>query len=246
MEGGTIVLLKFVSRSGALIGAALLIAIMPAKAALITFSDRSAFEAAVTGLTTITFEGLVAAHSAVNFENPAGLTESGVNFRTSGTGPLGSGFVTIYGAAVAAQSEMLNTGTGAILGWAPPNQPGTAFLDVRLPHGVTAFATDLWAQQPFATTIDVTINSGEATEIFRIPTQNHPTASFFGVISDSNVILLARFGIPAGQVGLVLDDVGFGTANGGPTSNPVPEPKATVLVCAGLLGLTIVEQRRRL
>jgi hypothetical protein len=220
-----------------------LLGAFPAEASLMTFTSRTAFEAATTGLTTITFEGIVPTDSAQDFPNPDGLMTDGVTFRTSGTGPSGPGFVTVYGAALAAeQSDVLNTGTGAILVWAPPDQPGTAFLDVWLPPQKTAFATDLWAQQPFVATVRAIVNSGEATENFDTTTTDRPTSSFFGVTSDANTILLVRFEIPPGQVGLILDNLSVATADD--NINPIPEPGTMMLLCAGLAGLLVFRRCR--
>jgi len=215
---------------------------LPADSALIVITDRMAFESATNGLTTTTFEGIVPANSSQGFPDPAGLTAGRVTFRTFGTVPPGSGFVSVYGAELAQQTVRLNTGTGAILTWTPADQVGTAYLDVVLPIGITAFATDLWTEQPFVSTVQATINSGEATENFRISTTNRPNPSFLGVISDTNTVLLVRFSIPAGQVGLILDNVSIGSANRGTT--PVPEPGTMILVCAGLASLTMFKFRR--
>jgi len=220
----------------------LLIGASRADASLMTFTSRTAFEGATTGLTTVDFEGIVPTDSAQAFPNPDGLTVEGLRFRTGGTGPLGSGDVTVYGAALAEQSAVLNTGTGAILVWGPPNQPGTAYLDVLLPPGSTAFATDIWAQQPIVTTVRVVVNSGEATENFDIATVDRPTASFFGVTSDANVILLVRLTIPSGQVGVILDNASVGMADG--STDPVPEPGTLALLCAGSTGLTLLRRRK--
>ena len=228
-------------RCGLLMGG-LLTGVFPAAASLMMFTSRTAFEASTTDLTTISFEGVVPTDSAENFLNPDGLTVEGVRFRTSGTGPFGPGHVTVYGAALAEeQSAVLNTGTGAILVWGPPNQPGTAYLDVFLPSGRTAFSTDIWAQQPFAATVRAVVNSGEATENFDFATVERPMASFFGVTSDANVILHVRLAIPSGQVGLILDNVSVGRADG--STNPIPEPGTLMLLCAGFAGMTLVRKR---
>jgi hypothetical protein len=71
---------------------------------------------------------------------------------------------------------------------------------------------------------------------------DRPTPSFFGVTSDANTILLVRFAIPAGQVGLILDNVSVGTAGG--STNPVPEPGTMILLGAGLLGITVLWKRK--
>ena len=87
----------FVHRCCGLFAAGLLMASLPAAASLITFTNRAAFEAATTGLTNLTFEGIVPTDSAQDFPNPAGLTTDGITFRTSGTGPFGAGVVSVYG-----------------------------------------------------------------------------------------------------------------------------------------------------
>ncbi len=234
--------LGFLHRCYGLLAAGILITSLPAEASLIAFTDRPAFDTATTGVTTLTFEGVVPTDSAQDFPNPAGLTADGITFKTSGTGPLGPGFVSVYGAGFAAgQSAVFNTGTGAILIWAPPDQPGTAFLDVLLPPSKTAFAADIWAQGPFVTTVRAIVNSGEATENFDMNTVDRPTPHFFGVASDANTILLVRFAIPTGQVGLIVDNVSVGTADG--STNPIPEPGTMTLLLAGLVGITIRKRR---
>src|SRR4051794_21773935 len=195
-----------------LLAAALVVAGSPVNAALITYTDRTAFESAVTGTTNVTFDGIVPADSFQVFPNPAGLTTGGITFRSFGGGQSGGGSVSVYGATLASRSPVLNTGTGPILVWTPSDQTGTASLDILLPAGKTAFAMNIWAQQPFVSTVTALVNSGESTESFTITTSNRPAPAFFGVTSDTNTILLVRWSIPAGQAGLIVDDVTVGTA----------------------------------
>ena len=223
---------EFLGQSRSFLAAGLILAGLPAESALIPFTGRTTFESVTTDLTKITFDGIVPPDSAASFDNPDGLKTGGVTFRTSGTG---SSVVSVYGGDLAGQSASLNTGTGAILNWAPPDRLGTEYLDVVLPIGITAFAADLWAQQPSATTVKMIVNSGEATENFFVDTMERPSSSFFGVHSDGNVLLLVRIAIPAGQVGLILDNVSIGTAGG--SGDTVPEPGTIILLGAGLGGL---------
>lgn len=213
-----------------------------AQAATITMFDaRPSFTAASSSLTTINFEGVVPANTSQNFPNP-GLTTSGVTFSTSGTGPFGSGFVTVYSAGLAAmQSPVLNTGTGAILVWGPPNQPGTAFLNAALPAGTTAVGTDFWAQQPFISAVDITVTAADATsQTFTVNTVNRPTASFIGFTSDAAITSLL-FRTPQGQTGLVVDNFSFGQSSTEPFPS-VPEPITAVLVCVGMMGAFVVRK----
>ena len=214
----------------------------------ITFLDtRAALTAATTNLTTINFEGIVPTNASQNFANPAGVTASGVTFTTSGTGPFGSGVVTIYGAGLAAmQSAVLNTGTGAILVWGPPNQPGTAFLNAVLPAGTTAFGTDFWAQQPFVSVVDVTVNASDATsQLFSVNTVNRPTPSFVGFTSDVPITSVL-FRTIAGQTGLVVDNFSVGQTSTipGPIPPAVPEPITALLLSVGMVGLAVVRKQK--
>jgi len=189
---------RWLAKYHQLLATGLLIASLPANAALITYIDRAAFESAVTGTTNVTFDGIVAADAFQVFPNPAGLTTGGITFRSFGGS---GGSVSVYGETLAAQSSVLNTGTGPILVWTPSDQSGTASLDIVLPSGRTAFAMNIWAQQPFISTVTALVNSGESTQNFNFSTPNRPAPSFFGVISDTNTILLVRASIPAGQAG---------------------------------------------
>ena len=211
--------------------------------ATITFIDtRSAFNSATTNLTNINFENIVPTNASQNFLNP-GLTTSGVNFFTSGTGPFGPGFVTVYGAGLAAmQSPVLNTGTGAILVWGPPNQPGTAFLNAVLPAGTTAVGADFWAQQPFLAAVDVTVNASDATsQTVTINTANRPTASFVGFTSDVPISSIL-FRTAQGQTGLVVDNFSSGQTMTAEPVPQVPEPFSAVLVSCGLAGLALFKK----
>ena len=229
-----------------LVGTLFFISAVDGLSATITFVTAQQFTTSVTGAQTINFEGVVATNTAQNFQNPAGLTVAGVNFHTSGSGPFGPGFVTVYGAGLAAmQSAVLNTGTGAILEWAPPNQPGTANLDAVLPGGFQGVAADLWTQQPFVSFIDVTVTAADATtSTVRINTVARPTASFFGVISDA-ALSSVSFRTPAGQTGLVLDNLRLGTVSPtqGPGPSPVPEPASAILLGIGLIALRVSKSR---
>jgi len=207
------------------------------------FSSRSDFVSASSGLTTINFEGIT--NGIQNFVNPGGLTTSGVNFSVSGA-VTGTVFVTVYSAAIAAmQSPVLNTGTGAILVWGPPNQPGTLFLNAAFPAGVLAVGTDFWAQQPFASPVDITINASDGTsELFTVNTVARPTPSFIGVTSDTPLTSVL-FRTVAGQSGLVVDNFSFGQTSVTPPISQVPEPASISLLTAGLATMLLLSRRIR-
>src|SRR4030095_16987680 len=210
-------------------------------ATITSFDTRPSFTGASSSLTTINYEGIVPANALQNFPNP-GLTTSAVTFSTSGTGPFGPGVVTVYGAGLAAmQSAVLNTGTGAILVWGPPTQPGTAFLNAALPAGTTAVGTDFWAQQPFISAVDITVNAADATtQTFTVNTVNRPTASFIGFTSDVAITSLL-FRTPQGQTGLVVDNFSSGQSSSVPVP-AVPEPITALLVGVGMIGVAAVRK----
>lgn len=214
-------------------------------ATITVFNARPSFTTASGSLNTLNFEGIAPNNGFAEFPNP-GLTTSGINFFTSGTGPFGSGIVTVLGAGLASmQSPVLNTGTGAILSWGPPNQPGTAFLNAVLPPGITAVGTDFWAQQPFVAAVDITVNAVDATsQTFTVNTVNRPTPSFIGFTSDVAISSLL-FRTPQGQTGLVVDNFSLGQASTTePPVSQVPEPATALLLAGGLIGIAAVRKMK--
>lgn len=237
---------RSICRRLGLLAVALLLCSFPAQSATITvYDDPVAFDAAAMSLLAINFEGLAPNNSFQNYANPAGLTTDQVNFAAAGTGPFGAGNVTVLGAGYAAsQSAVYNTGTGAILIYTPPNQPGTAYLDITLPSGITAVGTDFWAVQPYVTTMQVTVSAGGTSSTFPVSTVTRPTSTFFGVTSDTAITSL-QFHFPAGQVGVILDNFTLGEAAAiTPPEEAIPEPGTVMLVGAALLGIGLLRRRR--
>ncbi len=238
------------NRSIGVLNIVLFASCFPVHSAVITsYSSAAGFGAAATNLATITFEGLAPNNSFTNYLNSGGgLTTNGVNFFTSGTGPFGPGFVSVSGAGYAAGLPLENVMSGALLVWTPPNQPGTAFLNANLPAGITAVATNLWAMQPFAATAQITVTAGGATQTFPLATSNRvanvsSNPTFFGVTSNTPITSL-QFGIPAGEVGLMLDNFSIGQAAVGPSPS-VPEPSTIILIGTALLGIAFLRSVKK-
>ncbi len=215
-----------------------------AQSATITaYNSASAFAAAETSLGSITFEGLAPTNSFKNYPNSSGgLTTNGVNFKTSGGGKFGPGTVAVSSAGYAAGLPLENVMTGAHLVWGPPNEPGNAFLVATLPSGITAVGADLWAEQPFVTTVDVIVTANSTTQTFPVTTANRvPNVSsnptFFGVTSDVPISSI-QFKLAAGETGLIVDNFTIGKAVvGPPPPSTIPEPSTVVLLGAPLLGM---------
>ena len=61
---------EFLRQSRGFLAAGLRLAGLPAESALITFTGRTTFESVTTGVTKVTFDGIVPTDSAASFDNP--------------------------------------------------------------------------------------------------------------------------------------------------------------------------------
>ena len=180
-----------------------------AQSGIATYSDRTSFTPAAENLTTIDFEGIAPNSGFLNFKNEGRLVTAGIEFRPGGGARFGPGHITVVGPWHQA-GPIYETTSGAKLIWAPPNQPGNAYLDVTLPAGTTAVATDLWAAQPYTSPVEVMITTSDgASRVVTIDTRARPAAAFAGFASTSAITSL-RFTPAKGQTGLVIDNFAFG------------------------------------
>jgi hypothetical protein len=172
--------------------------------------SREAFNAASSGLSTIDFGSVAPARGFGKYRPDEGLSAGGVTFRASGGARFGPGLIYVLSAHYGGGNPMLNTGTLPLLGWAAPNQPGNASLDATLPAGTTAVGCDLWTQQPYVSTIEVTATTSDGrAQTVVVSTRNRPAASFVGFISDRPIVSLS-FRPPKGVSGLLLDNLTYG------------------------------------
>ena len=172
--------------------------------------SREAFGAASRALSTITFDSAAPARGFAKHRGEEGLTVGGATFRVRGGARFGPGTIYVLSEHYGSGNPMLNTGTLPLLGWAAPNQPGNASLDVMLPAGTTAAGCDLWTQSPRAGTIEVTaVTAGGREHTVVVNTRERPAAAFVGFISDSDIVALS-FRPPRGQTGLLLDNFTYG------------------------------------
>jgi len=191
---------------------------MTARADTVVFTNRAAFTAASTGLTTINFEGIAAANSVANFASP--LTLQGTTFAGSPTGAISvvdSGFF----------SPLFQFNSGAVLS-------GFGFIDVTLPAGATAIGADIMSTNPDGQSFQVLLSTGA---VFTVSTPARPNRGFFGITFDSTItsIHFTTTGIP------LMDNFTFGQAQ----SAPVPEPVSMVLLATGLTGIVVKVRKGR-
>ncbi len=86
--------------------------------AVTSYDDRAAFALNSTGLTVINFHGLAANSGFTNFKAPQSFGTGGIEFRLSGGGRFGPGYISLVGPWYYA-GPIYETGTGAKLGEHP-------------------------------------------------------------------------------------------------------------------------------
>ena len=194
-----------------------------ARADTVVFTNRAAFTAASTGLTTIDFEGIAPVNSVANFAS--GLTLQGVTFTGSTTGMVSvvdSGFF----------SPLFAFQSGAVLS-------GFAFIEATLPPGITAIGVDIMTTNPDGQSFDIVLSTGE---VFTVSTPFRPERGFFGVTSDVAISSIRFTTVVAAIRGIPLsDNFSFGQAQ----ASTVPEPGTLILVGTGIAGIAARVLRRR-
>jgi hypothetical protein len=193
------------------------------------YTSESAWAAAVSGITTVNFEGLVGASSASALGGtPPSTTVGGVTFADGPSAPAGAALFLIgdnfYGFGVATISAQVGTGD-------------TDDLEITLPSSATAVAFDYFLSPG---TYTVTLSDGTMETIS--PTSN-PTSGFFGV-TDPGGITSLDITDPSSLAALSINVSDFSYA----TANPVaatPEPRSSILLVALLGAFGLMMQRGR-
>ena len=174
-----------------------------------TYKDRNAFSAAARDLVVHDFEGLVPNSGFKHYQREGALRYAGSEFRPGGGGRFGPGPVIVVGGWYQA-GAVYETTTGAKLHWSPPNQTGSAYLEITLPSGATAAGIDVWAVQPAQATIEVTATTSDGkSQTETVVTPARPGAGFIGFASGSAIASL-RLTPSKGQTGLIIDNFSIG------------------------------------
>jgi TolB protein len=189
--------------------------------------SREAFNSASSRLSTIDFASVAPRRGFGMYRPPLGLSTNGVTFRVSGGARFGPGIIYVASIDYMGTNPLYQTGTGEMISWGAPNQPGNASLDVTLPPGVTAVGADLWTKQPYVGTIEVIATTEDGhSETVVVHTRNRPDAAFVGFIADKSIVSIS-FRPPKGQPGLLLDNFSFGKRADGrvvqASANPTPQ-----------------------
>ncbi|HEV2765674.1 MAG TPA: hypothetical protein VGV38_22005, partial [Pyrinomonadaceae bacterium] len=171
---------------------------------------REALVAASERLSTIDFNSVAPARGFGKYRPEEGLAVGGVMFRAHGGARFGPGLIYVVSSHYGGSNPLHNTGMLPHLSWGAPNQPGNAALDVTPPAGTTALGCDLWTQQPYVGTVEVTATTDDGlTQTVVVATRARPAGSFVGFISERPIVSVS-FRPPKGQTGLLLDNFSFG------------------------------------
>ncbi len=214
---------------------ALVVAILPVHAALITYSNSTLFNAAATSLTTIDFSGQAPANGFKDFSTSTGYATNGVTF-------VGYSTASIYSLRIVdsgASAPFWNFGSGATLESPSYDRPANAtflpYIRVTLPANVAGVGVDLMTVSPNALTYQVAVQGST----FNVATAIRPNRTFFGVRSDAPISFLdftvAGTAYNGGSFGL-LDNFQF---------EQTPEPGTFVLIGGGLIALGTFSKRKR-
>ena len=210
------------------------------------YSSRSSWLAAVSGVTTTTFDTAVAGYTPPGpdgFLNLAsgGITLNDMTFQGYGdTNPTPYALTVINGGP--SLGQYYNWGTGGAILTGDQYQGALAHLHISFATAVTAWGTDLMTSAGSGT-YSIQINGGVCPTACLAPTFAFPTAAFFGMTSTTGFNVVDLF-VPINtrpeldNFSTATANVGAGDPGGGdPGGGETPEV-GTILLCAtGLVSL---------
>ncbi len=211
----------------------------PLWAGTVQYGDRSSWEAATSGITTIDFEGIT--DSWVSYSDANGLTIGDVQF----VGVSTSNYELYVRNPDTGGGDDFESGSilkGPTYWSGDPNR----HILVNLPAGVTSFGVDLMTLYSDPAAFNILLSTGD--QFLNIATATRPTRRFFGLTSDNEITQL-QF-VLTGAASSVsypgLDNFTYGTAGAGtgPDSGETPETATLILVGTGLIFLYRLRRKR--
>ena len=201
---------------------ALLLWVLPAQAAVVsTFTDRTAWEAAVSS-TIIT----------VDFETPDASSSGFINITPSLTTAEGATFSVPTGSELFVVSPTLFPALSSQALFSEQNSGGVQSLDISLAPSL-AFGLDLFSFQETAQ-FDILLSSGDTSS-----STISPNLSFFGLIADTAFNTINLSASLSASDSMRIDNFSFASPN------LIPIPAAVWLFGTAMIGLIGFGKRRK-
>lgn len=219
----------------------------PLYSTTVEFSTRSSWLAAVSGVTTTTFDTAFSGYTPLgpdgsqNFNASTGITVDGVTFTDIDNNSALVGLSIVRSGTL---SPYYNWGTGGAILVGDLYQGALAHLHMSFATAVTAWGTDLMMGNGVTGTFSIKINGVACPTACLAPAFAFPTAAFFGMTSDTPFSSIDLYGTLNGRP--ELDNFSTATAAAGGGGGATPEV-GTILLCAtGLISLAKFKKLRTL
>jgi len=208
------------------------LAVMPARASVVTYTDPGAWATGTGGyaMTTINFDNLgVSPDSSVTYNNSSGLTTGGVQF----VGTVGSShqLEAFNGTNVAGE----DFGTGTYLEGPAYGVGPQAYIHTVLPAGTTAISADLMSLSQsgsaaaYAIQIFTSLDGGTNPVLTLTTPSSTSSLAFFGIVSTTPIQWLDIVPEFVYNQTPLVDNYEYGD------DPPTPEPVSALLMGSGLL-----------